>query len=435
MSTSLTRTGLSPVHLPDWRSRDSQARIVARPAVAASARQVIAGFGDSIMRRNYDDSAYTFPRVTNQGPLYWALALSGARMRQGRSKGISGATSTDILANALPVVLSTANNPRLDYVLSHMGANDLANLKTAAQVDAAVRTLVANTAEACRQIVAAKAQPIIGAVLRRTDAAAVPKQSMFDAAWINANYLLNELADANGYHWWNGNRYWVDATDAIIAGNSGEGVHPLIKGAYALGRPLSGLISELAPPVDFTAHGYLSELTGNPLLSVSGGGNALGNSSQVTYTGGAASVIPSGFSMGDLGANNTAIATVSRDGDGALTVSITGGGIVLEKSFNAVAGQVFEVASAFDITGGGNGLFSVTTDIVNSVQSQLSVTGVQETGITNVYYPDTASCRDSTHQIAVIANATYKARVLIRSNGSGTPAVVKLSELNLFRVS
>ncbi len=392
----------------------------ASAAVPAANAPYIASVGDSHTVRNFDNVSFpTTPTTTNQGYLFWGCGMSGHRVKQGVSRGISGANSATILSTALPVVLNTTNNPSLKYVVVHAGLNDWTASRTQAALATALATWRQNMASIFSQVTAFGAIPIITLLPRRTDSANVLVQSVWDQGWRSANAWLKRIAETNRWPYWDPNKYWLDTSEAIVSGNSGDSCHPLPQGARNYARPLAELLASLEPEADWvTSPGFVSTPF-DVTIPVGTGGSIGSGSSLVTASPSAAAVVPQGWTVGDLNATNTAQGTWTRDAQGFLTLNIplaaAASGIhqLLSSTTPVSNGQKWCAFADIQVENGDRGLYAAALDILGN--GGVGATDGSQNGVTNIFYPTgTENHRLVTPVITITSGSTVQFRLKIR---------------------
>ena len=417
----VVETDTARVSVPAAQLQSSVSGVATASApIPAANTPFIASAGDSHTFRNMDNVGFSFPVTTNQGYLPWACGLSGHRVRQGISRGISGANSASILSTALPVVLNTANNPSLKYVVVNAGLNDWPGVRTIAALTTAMATWRQNMATIFAQIVAFGATPIITLLPRRTDSANVLVQAVWDQGWREGNAWLKRTADANRWPWWDPNRYWIDpTTDAILSGNSADQCHPVPQGARNYARPLADLLASIEPEADWvTSPGFVATPF-DVTIPVGTGGTIGANSSLVTASPSAAAVVPQGWSVGDLNGTNTAAGTWTRDGVGFLTLNIplaaAASGIhqLLSSTTGVSVGQKWCAFCDIQVENGDRGLYAAALDLLGN--GGVAATDMSQNGTTTIFYPTgTETHRMVTPVVTIASGSTVQFRLKLR---------------------
>lgn len=222
----------------------------------------------------------THPYFNNSaGWWHWAMQELGQPLRLLNQAGITGQTSTQILARFAADVAAYAPG----YVVIEMGTNN-ADTGTAQQQAAALEADFLTAFQLCRQI---GAQPIVPTILPNNGHSATKRAAMD----IVNGWLKRQLRAPVGR---NSAPVIVDWSAALTDGNgnmntaagattqvSADGTHPVTLGARRMGRALATALRPYLPTIDHFAGNPLD--AGNPLVNPrmdgAGGNNSGGTGS------------------------------------------------------------------------------------------------------------------------------------------------------------
>lgn len=268
------------------------------------ANTVIA-FGDSIINHGADEAvSATQGYYDRQSVIFWAQLFLGQRLTLVSNKGVSGNTTTQMLARLATDVLSA--NPIPDFVVMDGGANDIGNVSLA--------TTKSNLQSMWSQI-AAKGSKVVYFTLNPSGnygtgpTATSPVSPVADAyafnRWVRAYAAANPgfiLVDC-----WSS---LIDVTQTAsappIAGYvQGDGIHPNFYGAARMGRKLAEAMEPFIQGLPVVAEGNSdpANFLANPMMTGTGG----------TITNGGTGSVPTSWTVnGGGGAIVCAASVVSR---------------------------------------------------------------------------------------------------------------------------
>ncbi len=226
--------------------------------------------GDSIQANQTLFTSESLRYLSEASSCMWGLAFAGVAYDWIANGGVSGQTSTQILARTDAFI---AANPGLQVVYFSAGVNDIAS-------GAATQPIIDNLIAIVRKLVAAGIYVVHGGILPFAAANA------YRAGQVTT---INRALGA----WWQGgpggrfvDHYAVfadtaSALGAAKAGYTSDGTHPINRGGFALGQQLAPIFAELMPaytlansPVDSrVAITECDQLFANPTLQGTGGGN------------------------------------------------------------------------------------------------------------------------------------------------------------------
>lgn len=261
----------------DTRSKDSIARNTARKAardVGNKADKTYVDvrfkmypktvlFGDSISDQNGDVNVSGYRWLTSSGYFTWANILSGGCMDLIHNAGISGDTTTAMLARIDTDVLTY--NP--DMVIVFGGTNDIALAYTSA-------TTISNLRQIYDTLLAKNIKIVICTVLPRTEFdTASEKQNLWevnnfikDYAQQHSNVILcdwySTIVDADGY--------------SVRANMTKDGTHPTILGAFRMGKKLASVLGFSSSKIISRSPDDKRNLLTNGCLSGDSSGKATG---------------------------------------------------------------------------------------------------------------------------------------------------------------
>lgn len=240
----------------------------------ASSYNTIAFLGDSITNAIMDipeepDSDQTVPHAHYYatGPFTWANIMMRHKFRPIYEGGVSGNTTTQILARVSEI---TSLNPKPGWCMVGGGINDIVSGVSAATI---IANLQAIYNELNRNNIRVIATTILPCSAVNTDALKAVLHSvnrwLKEYAWINPNIVL-----VDWHH------VIADPATGLPATNmTTDGTHPTAQGAALLGSFLYNALNPLVPSVDLLANNIQDTATnilGNGFMTGDAAGVATG---------------------------------------------------------------------------------------------------------------------------------------------------------------
>ena len=288
-------------------------------------------FGDSFSARCHQTSGTRLARQMDWGYFTWLNAYCGGAFTCIGNYGVSGNTTTQMLARIEPALAARAG-----WVFVQGGVNDLSTA-TADQIIANLKTICAKFVQTGAMVVLSGITPYTGYAGGYTTILAVNKalREYFSTS-PNVIFVDTYAALVNP----------TDTTGALAAGMSDDALHPSAKGARAYGQAIANAIAGRYSLVNYlpssAADSYAIDSTSkqlltNPLMSGTGG--------SVSGTG-ASGTLANGWNGGtDTGTVTSVFAAGQARTDGIgvdqqITISSAGSGAIVNMRQTGLASRV-----------------------------------------------------------------------------------------------
>lgn len=198
----------------------------------------------------------------------WADAYLGARYKLVYNGGVSGESSTQILARVGAV---TALSPRPTFCVVHAGINDIMN-------DVAASTTTASLAAIYTALIDAGITPVMTALLPVADSFMTTGRW---ASWQAVNKWIAGAAQTYPALYCNWANAYMDPADGQpLAGMTIEGLHPAGSGAQRIGKLLADTLAAASPtpaiPRGLTSNRDAGNLFSNGMLTGTAGSKPTG---------------------------------------------------------------------------------------------------------------------------------------------------------------